>query len=221
MEDIVDYQVQPKTGPKAAQPLACETATVIPAGFWGNLDAAQELWADCLATRTPDPDPVAKLVAMGRLFGIHRAPDAPACLANLAWTNGAFLAADGQPLQALQHLTGDQSAHAESLLSVVLQTRGVAGSSTSPIDDQRLFLARALPPDPIAHYGSSSNLARVAAHAGWLAYHHPLLVTARIVGGGPLGYARHFLGIQLLRQLSGWETSRTPRRAMPRRLVAA
>jgi hypothetical protein len=54
----------------------------------------------------------------------------------------------------------------------------------------------------VAHFGSLLNLASVAAQAGWLAYNHPFLVTARIVGGSPLGYARYFLGVQLLRAIT-------------------
>lgn len=92
---------QPSPAPKG-----CWDVSPVPAGFWGNLEKADALWQDCLAGRTP-PDPIAKLAAMSRLLGLGRAPEGVFRTANVAWLNGAHLAASGICLRAVLRLAGE------------------------------------------------------------------------------------------------------------------
>jgi hypothetical protein len=207
MENAVEDRMQCELFPPPPRALTCETATVIPVGFWGNPSAAEELWSDCLARPTPAGTAVEKLLDMCALFGLQRATNPPLSIANLAWTNGAFLTALHAPPEALKRLTGDDSAAAQALFEAVLQQGVQPDTEPTHLLQQRRLLQQALPADPVAHYGSLSNLIRVAAGAGWVAYNFPHLVTARTIHGGQLSYGQQFLGTQLIRLVDRWEPS--------------
>ncbi len=87
----------------------------------------------------------------------------------------------------------------------VFQVRGVAGTESCALADQRRHLQRALGEDPLAEYRSRLHLWRVAAIAGWIAYDAEHMVTVRMVAGDSLQPWEVFLMRQLLREARAWE----------------
>lgn len=198
---IVD-EPNPRQSPHG-EPKGCWDVTAVPAGFWGDLQKADELWQDCLAGQCSG-DPFEKLWAVARLFGLERDPECIYRMANVAWANGAQLAVAGVPMATLMRLANDHYAASEALLRKVWQVQDVAGGGSCALIDQRRLLQRALGENPVPQHGTRLDIARTAAIAGWLAYHEQHLVTVRMVAGQGLSDSEVLLMTQLMREVQGW-----------------